>query len=172
MLKMELKYFGHLMRRKDSLEKSRMLGTIDGRRRRGRQRMRWLDGVTEAVGVSLGGLREMVEDRKAWRSVSGCQTLATGEKVLNRQGGSMRSVSYVQRVALEFSGSVFPHAICLGDADNDSFSLFQLNELVVGDTSGRLFIYKNDEGKPWTTRLCQGMEERAAAAAAPELGGK
>ncbi|KAF7251252.1 ICOS ligand [Varanus komodoensis] len=62
---MKLKSFGHLMRRKDSLEKSLMLGTIDGKRRRGRQRMRWLDGVTEAVGVSLSGLQGMVEDRKA-----------------------------------------------------------------------------------------------------------
>ncbi|KAF7251606.1 Zinc finger protein DPF3 [Varanus komodoensis] len=68
-LKMKLKYFGHLMRRKDSLEKSLMLGTIDGKRRRGRQRMRWLDGVTEAVGVSLGGLPGIVEDRKTWRNV-------------------------------------------------------------------------------------------------------
>ncbi|KAF7243326.1 A-kinase anchor protein SPHKAP, partial [Varanus komodoensis] len=68
-LKMKLKYFGLLMRRKDSLEKSLMLGTIDSKRRRGRQRMRWLDGVTEAVGVSLSGLRVMAEDRKAWRNV-------------------------------------------------------------------------------------------------------
>ncbi|KAF7247766.1 Adenylate cyclase type 1 [Varanus komodoensis] len=67
-VKMKLKYFGHLMRRKDSLEKSLMLGTIDGKRRRGRQRMRWLDGVTEAVGVSLSALQKMVEDRKAWRN--------------------------------------------------------------------------------------------------------
>ncbi|KAF7245552.1 Ubiquitin-conjugating enzyme E2 variant 3 [Varanus komodoensis] len=66
---MKLKYFGQLMRRKDSLEKSLMLGTIDGKRRRGRQRIRWLDGVTEVVGVSLSGLRGMVEDRKAWRNV-------------------------------------------------------------------------------------------------------
>ncbi|KAF7247451.1 B-cell linker protein [Varanus komodoensis] len=68
-LKMKLKYIGHLMKRKNSLEKSIMLGTIDGKRRRVRQRMRWLDGVTEAVGVSLGGLQGMVEDRKAWRNV-------------------------------------------------------------------------------------------------------
>ncbi|KAF7240520.1 putative uncharacterized transposon-derived protein F52C9.6 [Varanus komodoensis] len=68
-LKMKLKYFGHLMRRKDSLWKSQMLGTIDGKRRRGLQRMRWLDGITEAVGMSLGGLQGMVEDRKAWRNV-------------------------------------------------------------------------------------------------------
>ncbi|KAF7241224.1 Olfactory receptor 6V1 [Varanus komodoensis] len=68
-LKMKLKYFGHLMRRKDSLEKSLMLGTIHDKRRRGRQRMRWLDGVTEAVGVNVSGLRGMVEDKKAWRNV-------------------------------------------------------------------------------------------------------
>ncbi|KAF7251872.1 Estrogen receptor beta [Varanus komodoensis] len=69
MLKMKLKYFGHRMRRKDSLEKSLILGTIDGKRRRGQQMLRWLDGVTEAVGVSLSGLWGMVEDRKAWRNV-------------------------------------------------------------------------------------------------------
>uniref|UniRef100_A0A8D2J217 Reverse transcriptase domain-containing protein n=1 Tax=Varanus komodoensis TaxID=61221 RepID=A0A8D2J217_VARKO len=68
-LKTKLKYFGHLMRRKDSLEKTLMLETIDGKRRRGQQRMRWLDGVTGEMGVSLGGLRGMVEDRKAWRNV-------------------------------------------------------------------------------------------------------
>uniref|UniRef100_A0A8D2J6E9 Reverse transcriptase domain-containing protein n=1 Tax=Varanus komodoensis TaxID=61221 RepID=A0A8D2J6E9_VARKO len=68
-VKMKLKYFGHLMRRKDSLEKSLMLATIDSKRRRGWQRMRWLDGVTEAVGVSLSGLQGMVEHRKAWRNV-------------------------------------------------------------------------------------------------------
>ncbi|KAK9393396.1 Reverse transcriptase domain-containing protein [Crotalus adamanteus] len=68
-LKLKLKYLGHLMRRKDSLEKSLMLGKIEGNRRRGRQRMRWLDGVTEAVGVNLNGLQNMVEDRKTWRSV-------------------------------------------------------------------------------------------------------
>ncbi|KAM6137091.1 KICSTOR complex protein ITFG2 isoform 2-T2 [Pterocles gutturalis] len=64
----------------------------------------------------------------------------------------MRSVSYVQCVALDFGGSLFPHAICLGDADNDT-----LNELVVGDTSGKLYVYKNDDSKPWTVRSCQGM---------------
>ncbi|KAK9401986.1 Reverse transcriptase domain-containing protein [Crotalus adamanteus] len=68
-LKLKLKYFGHLMRRKDSLEKSLMLGKIEGNRRRGRQRMRWLDGVTEAVGVNLNGLQKMVEDRKTWRNI-------------------------------------------------------------------------------------------------------
>ena len=125
MLKLKLQYFGHLMQRADSLEKTLMLGEIGGRRRRGRQRMRWLDGITDSMDLSLSELRELVMDREAWRAVihgvAQSPTRLSGWSDAQRQNFPSGSVVKNPSVSAEEVGSISELGRSPGEGNGNPF---------------------------------------------------
>ena len=112
---LKLQYFGHLMQRADSWEKTLMLGKIEGRRRRGRQRMRWLDGITDSMGMSLSNFRELVKDREAWRAaVHGVTKSRTQTRLSNNNNVLAVLLYYVYKMTPSGGrGAVHTRSLCM-----------------------------------------------------------